>query len=107
MASINVLKAHHHCCSESSSAKSGWVLVTLGPCACHAGLFEKLGHTISRIEHARLDGAGRNSNQIGKLRNGFVTQVIQVDNLSMRRRKLAQAVADDRPRLLLDQRLFR
>ena len=52
-------------------------------------LFEELRHSISGIEHARFDGVGRNSNQVGDLWDRLFTQIEEIDNLSVRRRKFA------------------
>src|SRR5262249_40940695 len=74
------------------------------PTSFHAGLLEKLGQVLARIEHARLHGVLRDRDDLGDFLDRLLVVVHKIDDLPVVGRELGQTLAQDFTRILLLQR---
>src|SRR5215510_16078939 len=61
-----------------------------------SALFEESCDFVARVEHAGLDGAPWNPNDLGNLGDRFVVIVDEINNFTMRRRQLVEASGQER-----------
>jgi hypothetical protein len=65
-----------------------------------SGLAEHLRQAAPRIEHAGLDGAGLNSDDLGDLFDRLVMVIDEIDDLALRGRELGEAFLQQRAGLV-------
>jgi hypothetical protein len=87
-------------CVERRSAAS----IASQPRCLDALVGQQSSQLLARIEHSRLDGISRDSDDLGDLRDRLLVVVNQVADLSVDRRQFRQASLQQRAMVLLVER---